>query len=507
MQPAKRGPKRKKKIDPYPVYQVTVPPETTIETELQQCRDMLAMYTTTLMHPTKLHEITGYVRTLHTSNENPGPPPRPEELSCAYAMLAYSVKNLGRIRIAQFLFTKALEIFEPHAHEPITDYFMCITVLFLALFYLSNSDRETARYYLDMVGAFIQHAERVAVPDLENDNIVTHDLLHYRGLKLRYCWTRLQHSELDDSEMQLKTMLRGDYLLRQTQILNDPNAPVQPYPPQVETYLQDIRKDIYTGVNNHPLQLTIVNQILNDFRRRAESRCKTNDPRARGNFLLFEMVMNAFRIKFLKRSGTQHLQTIRDAADQIANTSVLCTQSYSAPMSAIPVIEAASVHLSSIDSRKQDSETNALIGRLSDELKSLHLGSGRHKRIHDKFQGLIFKMENVVRNYEEHFAVRSVVPSIIFDPRAIPYNFASTMHNFTSAVVLRNESTITTESNSSPSSPETSNSGQANTAELKVGDLILERVDDVEQFMHEFFGDQQTLTIEELSTDVVIVQK
>jgi hypothetical protein len=482
VQPAKRGPKRKKKVDPYPVYQITVPPENSLEAELAECRDLMNICHTVLLPHTKLKQTCEYIKALHVQSALPGVPPTKEELAYTYAMLAYALQGMGKITVSKFFLSRALEALGTKGCEPVVDYNIALAFLFLGITYVSNNDRDRAKYYLDEVGAFLQRVSQ-QVPHFNDETYTSQELLYYRGLENRYHWTLMQLHEREDVEIQLKGFLRVDYLTRNMKRLQDSN--VQEYNDQIENYLRDIRVDIRNGTNQHPLRLELFNNILNDLRRQHEERCRESiDARSRGNLLLLEMVTNAFRIKYLKRSGNQYWQTIRDAADQIANTSVVQSRTYSNAMSAGPVIEAASIHLQSYTVGSEESETNALIGRLSDELKSLHLSGGKHKRIADRFQDMIHKMERVVQNYEENFALRSLPPKLAFDPRAISYNFGNTIQNFNNAVVLRDSPV-----NALP--------------DLNVGDLILERVEDVELFMHEFFGDKETLILEE-ETDIVI---
>jgi hypothetical protein len=503
VQPAKRGPKPKKK-DPYPVYDINTTHKMTqtadtnsIQDELESCEHLIDLSTSAM--PIMLRErrmaIVSYIRAIHLKHLHltiPSEPPERSELAYVYAMLSYVLKGFGKMLVSKLFIEKSMALVGNDINKPVTMFYIAASIVCYAMVSMSNGDKERTSFYLNKVYDFLKRSAQVL--PIADESQVTLQLLLYRMLQMRYVIVQMQLNGIDCVELQLKAQIRSQYLARQIKLLEglqtEGMCETEPlFSDVIVRYCRNVIEDLINGTDKFPLQMEILGDIINSIRLNFLARCNTTDPRARGSYLNHEMLVNAVRLRSFARAGSQHISAMREAADIIANTCVLQSRTYQTPLSANPIIDAAAVHLFTYNTKTEDDPTVAqIIGRLSDELKALRLGSCKHRQITAKFHDMITKIENVVQTYELNFALRTTMP--IIDTKALGYNFSNTLNNFKSAVVLRESDN----NNDYHNDHQNNNNNPEYPTDFLVGDLILEPVEDVEQFMHDFFGEAVSST-------------
>jgi hypothetical protein len=406
----------------------------------------------------RLFFIMEYIEAMHNSGNQHfiQNPPHYEEVALGYSMLSYTYKMFGFKDLATYFFSKSVEILRLTVEKGLISFTVAATFLYSALYCESDNRTERVLFYFDRVGNFLYSLSQ-QLP-LDDENIVNVQLVQLRLLQHLYLVTKAQLGSQFDVNLVIKSYLRSFYLSQQLSNLQiNSNIPVFS-DLKIELYVRQIKEDIANGTNKFPLKLEKLENILNEIRKSLDSGASTN-MQSQSEQMIFQMYLQAFRIDQLHQRGMFYEPALRQSADIIARTGIAVARLYTPPITALPIIKAVSVHLHCLESLNKDQiDTKVLLSRLGEELRALTMVSNKHTRVQTLVDSVIKNLELMLQRYD---VKRSTYIHACTRPPSINYNFANTIHNFTTA--------ISTPANS-------------------INDMIQESVDDVQEFMAELYG-------------------
>ncbi|KAL0478077.1 transcriptional regulatory protein [Acrasis kona] len=358
-----------------------------------------------VMHPTKIHEVLGYIRDTVCGEGDmslESPPPSNAELALVFAIEACSFSAMGHQYIAQNLYEKSRALLNSIFDDVLYDFNVAATYGYLAQFLIFNDQVPRAEFFLQNVEKFVINVaskfaqENTLMPSCigVKSKFLTH-LVKLCETHARQDWTLTRA---------MKVLATGFVMFRTYATLSDHysessiKALSGPVDHKYEESLSVIDKDLKSDENNFTLDVDSIELITNQQtklfdRLMATNRLPNGDMVTKK--LNMYLVAAGAKIQYLN----QNKQGLSQQAIFLANHITLLTRhnNYALcyPLVATAVVEASKTHRLFLESDILDQAHKLeVLDFLKEDARALLALKDRYKIVATRYQDYILELLN-----------------------------------------------------------------------------------------------------------------
>ncbi|KAL0484390.1 rsmH [Acrasis kona] len=321
-----------------------------------------------------------------------------EDVCIGTMFLAFVLKTLRKDEEANTIYNIGVTNIKTALESEEQNYWFCIAYQYASAFCISKGLMDDAETYLGIVEAHINSiSNTMPLHDEEKCSLVLlqYRMLHHMNHAIK--WT--MNMTTDDVVYFVKIYLRARYLQSLLKSLTE-SKKVPDLVLSFETYLKNVKADIKDFTDQHPLDITLMHDIIEDVYGELDTlELKRSCIESNGRKTAYLMLMNVLQIQL----GLD-VQKEREIADNITSACIMCMDSYCSLVMVFCMLRAAQIHLSHFSSLNSDikhPEFTKLLSVLNDDRRVLESMSFFHVHVKDKFSDVVNNIDLVTTKYEQ----------------------------------------------------------------------------------------------------------